>query len=750
MSGLIRNLSRRSFLAHGVGLTLAVRFGTLAAAESAPASAPPLPEVRWDAFVRIAPDNTVTVIAKHLEMGQGTFTGLATLVAEELDADWASVRVEGAPADAGRYGNLAWGGTVQGTGGSSAMAAAWQQMRQAGATARALLVTAAAADWKVPAREIRTEKGRLLHAASGRAASFGAFAEAAARLKVPTTVALKPAADWTLIGKEGVRRTDSAAKTDGSALFTQDVQLPGMAIAVLLHPPRFGAVPAQVQDAATRALPGVLAVFPVAPQAGVYQGGVAVLARDTWTAIRGRSLLQVEWDDTQAVRADSTALLAEYRALAERPGHVAVDQGSSAADFAAAARTLEAEYVVPYLAHASMEPLNCVVRLQDGGCEIWNGEQFHTIDQGAIAALLKVPAEAVQIHQVYAGGSFGRRANPKSDYLLEAVSTTVAAAAAGHAGPVKLVWTREDDMRGGYFRPLTLHRMKATLDAGNVLQAWWQRVVGQSIAKGSPFEPMMVRDGVDATTMEGVTDLPYQLSSLHAELHSPDPGVPVQWWRSVGHTHTGFAVEAFLDEIASAAQADPVAFRRTLLKAHPRHLGVLDLVADKAGWRGGALPSGPSGERRGRGIALRKSFDTHVAQIAEVCVFDDGRVHVERVVCAVDCGVAINPDVIRAQMEGGIGYGLSAALYGAITLKDGVVEQSNFHDYPVLRMHQMPVVETHIVPSSAAPTGVGEPGTAVIAPALVNAIHAATGVRIRSLPVDPALLRRAVSPGAAA
>ena len=382
-----------------------------------------------------------------------------------------------------------------------------------------------------------------------------------------------------------------------------------------------------------------------------------------------------------------------------------------------------------------MEPMNCVVKLDADRCEIWNGEQFHTVDQMNVAQAVGLKPEQVFINQLFAGGSFGRRANPFSDYLVEAAAITKALAAAGNTGiPIKLVWTREDDMRAGFYRPAYYHTLKAGLDASGNVVAWQHRIVGQAIQAGTPFEPMLIRDGIDDTSVEGAKNLPYAIANLKVDLHSPKVGVPVLWWRSVGSTHNAYATETFIDELAAAAKRDPVEYRRALLAKEPRHLGVLDLAAAKSGW-GKPLPAGKSGEKRGRGIAVHKSFDTYVAQVAEVTVKKDGAFSVDRVVCAVDCGIAVNPDVIRAQMEGGIGFGLAAALHSAITLKDGVVEQSNFHDYPPLRINEMPQIEVYIVPSTEKPTGVGEPGTPVIAPAVANALAAATGKRLRSLPL---------------
>ncbi len=727
----IVNTSRRDFLKAGAGLSLAIYLPAgWAAAAAGPGKtagqAPAVAALEPNAFVRIGADNTVTVIAKHLEMGQGTYTGLATLVAEELDAAWAQVKVEGAPADASRYNNLLWG-AAQGTGGSTAIANSWEQLRRAGAAARALLVAAAAAQWKLPATEIVVREGVVLHPASGRRASFGQLAPKAARLPVPKDVRLKDPKDFVLIGKR-VPRADSRDKTTGKAVFTQDVKLPGLLTAVVAHPPRFGARLKSFDAARARQVKGVVEVVAI-------PSGVAVLARDFWSAKKGRDALDIEWDESGAFKLGSAELLAQYRELATRPGLPARRDGDAEGALTAAAKQLAADYEFPYLAHAAMEPMDCVIRLGPDGCDVWNGEQQQTGDQAALAALFELKPEQVRIHMLYAGGSFGRRANPDSDYLLEAGQIVKAI---GGRAPVKLVWTREDDTRAGYYRPMYYHSLRAGLDAQGNIVAWQQRIVGQSILAGTAFEAMLVKGGIDATSVEGAANLPYAIPNLTVELHSPKLPVPVQWWRSVGSTHTAYSTETFIDELAAAVGKDPVAFRLALLGGHPRHAGVLKLAVDKAGWDRPLAP-GRVGEKRGRGVAVHESFNTFVAQVAEVTVRPDGSFRVDRVVCAVDCGIAVNPDVITAQMEGGIGYGLSAALHGAITLKDGAVEQSNFHDYPVLRINEMPAVEVYIVPSAEKPTGVGEPGTPVIAPALANALAAATGRRLRVLPLAGAL-----------
>ncbi len=725
-------IDRREFLkataAAGAGLTLGFWSAAVAAQASGPgktAGTAAAGGFEPNAFITIGTDNTVTVYVKHLEMGQGTYTGLPTLVAEELDCAWSQIRATGAAADASRYANLLWG-SAQGTGGSTAIANSFEQYRQAGAAARAMLVSAAAKQWNVPVDSVKVRSGVVFHA-NGRKATFGELASAAAREPVPANVKLKDPKDFVYIGKH-VPRTDSKAKSNGTAQFTQDVKLPNMLTAVVAHPPRFGGRFKTYDAAGASKVPGVRHVIEV-------PNGIAVVATSFWSAKLGRDALKIEWDDASGFKGSSDDLLAEYRRLAGTPGKIARNDGDAVKTIDGAAKKFEATYEFPYLAHAAMEPMNCVVRLDANACEVWNGEQFQTGDQHAIAQVVGLKPEQVKLNMLYAGGSFGRRANPASDYLIEAAVIAKAIAAKGKPSvPVKLVWTREDDMRGGYYRPAYLHALRAGVDGSGNVAGWQHRIVGQSILAGTPFEKMMVKDGIDATSVEGASTLPYEIPDLVVELHTPTVGVPVLWWRSVGSTHTAFSTETFIDELAQAAGKDPVAFRKGMLGRHPRHLGVLELAATKAGW-GTPLAPGRAGEKRGRGVAVHESFNTFVAQVAEVSVGKDGAFRVDRVVCAVDCGLAVNPDVVRAQMEGGIGFGLSAALYARITLKDGVVEQSNFDEYPLLRINEMPVVEVHIVPSTEKPTGVGEPGVPVIAPAVANALAAATGQRLRALPL---------------
>ena len=728
----IVDASRREFLQSGVGLALGVYFAPALAedlggpgkAGRALQAAPLEP----NAFIRVGTDNTVTVVVKHTELGQGTYTGLPTLAAEELDADWAQIRVVGAPADATRYNNLLWG-PAQGTGGSTAIANSYEQMRKAAATARAMLVQAAAEQWKVAPDTITVRGGVVNHASTHRRATFGQLAARASALPVPAQVSLKDAKDFIYIGRH-VPRTDSVAKTNGTAVYTQDVHLAGLLVAVVAHPPRFRARVGSVDATATRKIRDVVDVVEI-PQ------GVAVLATNTWAARRGRDALKVSWDESSAFKLGSEEILSRYQALAKTAGTLARTAGKPDAAFAGAARTLDAAFEFPYLAHAAMEPMNCVVKLDADRCEVWNGEQFQTGDQAAVAQTVGLKPEQVSINMLYAGGSFGRRANPHSDYLVEAAAIAKALGDKRRGVPVKLVWQREDDMRAGYYRPFNFHVLRAALDTNGALVGWHHRIVGQSIIKGTAFESGFVKNGVDGTSVEGAVNLPYDIPNLLVDLHSPELDVPVQWWRSVGSTHTAFSTEVFLDEVAHAGGRDPYQLRRALLKDVPRHLRTLELAATKAGW-GGPLAAGAAGTKRGRGIAVHESFNTVVAEVAEVTVGADGSLRVDRVVCAVDCGIAVNPDVVRAQMEGGIGYGLSAALHGGITFKDGAVVESNFHDYAPLRMNEMPSIEVHIVPSSEKPTGVGEPGTPVIAPAVANAIFAATGERLRKLPLRPA------------
>jgi isoquinoline 1-oxidoreductase beta subunit len=730
------NLQRRRFLissvSMGAGLTLGVYLAGCSnkseqSVEKMPAAGPGKAggEIVSDytfapnAFVRINPDNTVTLIMKHFEMGEGTYTGLSTLIAEELDAAWDQVRVQAAPANAKLYNNNFWG-PMQGTGGSTAIANSYMQMRKAGAAARQMLVAAAAQKWNVPQDEITVDAGVVSHPASGHSATFGELAELAAKQPVPEDVMLKSADEFDLIGKD-LPRKDNVPKTNGTAKFTQDVKLPDMLTALVAHPPRFGATVKSFDATKAKQVKGVVNAVQIPT-------GVAVLAKDFWSALEGRKALDIEWNNANAFRKSSQQLMSEYKALAKKPGAVARNDGDVNKAMAGASKTLTASYQFPYLAHAAMEPMNCAVQINKDGCELWYASQTPTIDQMAVAKLLDIDTGQVKINTLYAGGSFGRRANPHSDYVLEAVNV---AKAHGDGKPVKLVWTREDDMHAGQYRPMYYHELKAGLDDHGNPVAWQHRIVGQSIITGTAFAKGMVKDGIDATSVEGAKNLPYAIPNMLVDLHTTEVPVPVQWWRSVGSTHTAYSTETFLDELARTANKDPVELRRSLLKDHPRHRGVMELAAKKAGW-GEKLPKG-----KGRGIAVHESFNTYVAQVADVTMNGDNTFSIDRVVIAVDCGVAVNPDVIRAQMEGGMGFGLAMALTSEITLDDGKVQQSNFNDYHVIRSKQMPrQVDVYIVDSDQDPTGVGEPGTPVISPAVANALADATGKRFYQLPFN--------------
>jgi isoquinoline 1-oxidoreductase beta subunit len=729
--------SRRQFLigaaVAGAGLTIGLRASVAAETagqETAATTSPAAPAAAVnpiDIYLHIAPDNTVTVLSSQMDGGQGSYTGLATLVAEELDADWTQMRVEGAAGNPKLYGNPAWGGTAQGTGGSTSIAGSWDRYRYAGATARAMLVAAAAKEWGVPATEIRVEKGVLSHA-SGKSTSFGALADKAATVPQPVDITLKAPSAWTLIGNEKLHRLDNLTKTTGRHQFPIDVRLPGMLTAVMEHPPLFGAHAKSYDATAAKQVKGVIEVVET-PR------GVAVVATDTWAAIKGRQALKVQWDETGAESRGSDALMAQYKNLAKSAkAAVARREGDTTGAFAKATKVIEAEFEFPYLAHAAMEPLDAAAKFENGVLEIWAGHQLPDLYQQVAAKIMGIDPAAVKLHVMTPGGFFGRRATPDADVIVEVVSVLKAT---GARAPVRVQWTREDDMRGGRYRPMYHHTIRAGLDRADNLVAWQHRIIGQSILKGTPFEAMLVKDGIDDTSVEGAATLPYAIPNMLVDLVTTDVGVPVLWWRSVGSTHTAYSTEVFLDEIAYAAGKDPVAFRRTLLKDQPRHLGVLNLAAEKAGW------DRPAPEGRFRGIAVHKSFGTYVAQVAEISLKPNVGLKVERVVCAVDCGIPVNPNVIRAQIEGGVGYGLGAILKGEITLDGGRVVQGNFDDYPVLTIDEMAVVEVHIVPSAERPTGVGEPGVPPIGPAVANAVFAATGKRIRVLPFSRNELRTA-------
>ena len=699
-------VSRREFLATAAAgsFLLAFRVGGVSAADPAGADFAP------NAFIRIDRNNVVTILVNKAEMGQGIYTSLPMLIAEELEVDLRRVKVQAAPVGAA-YGHPQMG--LQFTGGSQSIASEWDRFRKAGAAAREMLLAAAAQTWGVDRASLRAENGRVL-GPGGRALTYGQLVDRARTMPVPTDPPLKDPSQFKIIGKP-TRRLDSREKVTGTATFGMDASVPGMLIAVIARPPVFGATVKRVDDAGAKAVRGVKQVVAV-------PSGVAVVADSFWSAKKGRDALVVEWDEGPGATVDTDVLEAEYGRLARTPGAAALRRGDADAALATAAQRVSAQYDMPYLAHAPMEPLNCLVALGPDRCEIWTGTQFQTVDQANAARAAGLKPEQVAIHTLFLGGGFGRRAVPGSDFIVEAVHVAKAAGA-----PVKTIWTREDDIRGGYYRPMWHSSLSAGLDAAGKPVAWKHTIVGQSVVEDTPFAGA-IKNGVDETSVEGAANMAYEVPNAAVDLHSPRSPVPVLWWRSVGHTHTGFVVESFIDELAHAAGKDPYAYRRELLAGKARHLGVLELAAQKAGW-GTPLPAG-----RARGIAVHASFGSFCAQVGEVSIRDRA-ITVHRVVCAVDCGRAINPETIRAQMEGGIVFGLSAALYGQITMKLGRVQQSNFHDYPVLRLNSMPVVEVHIVPSTAPPSGIGEPGTPLMAAVLGNALFALTGQRVRSLPL---------------
>jgi len=666
-----------------------------------------------NAFVRIGTDERITVIVNHSEMGQGVYTSLPMLLAEELDADWSKIGYEPAPVDA-RYNHPVFG--MQITGGSTSVASGFDQYRKAGAAARAMLVAEAAQRWNLDPTALRTESGSVLDG-SNRRLTYGQLAEAAAKITPPTEAKLKDPKTFKLVGKPE-KRLDTPLKVNGKAIFGIDIKERGMLTAVLARGPVFGAKMKSFDDSRARAMPGVRKIVGVPT-------GVAVIADTFWQAKMARDAVRVDWDEGAMSSFDTADLIQQYRETAKSPGKSVRRDGDPDAELAKAEKKIEAVYEVPYLPHAMMEPLNCAIDLRADSCEIWTGTQFQTVDRASAAQVAGLPPEKVQIHTTLLGGGFGRRANPHSDFVIEATHVAKAAGAA-----VKVVWTREDDMQGGYYRPAFVHAIAGSVDADGNAASWRSRLVGQSIMAGTMFEEVMgmKQKGYDPASVEGADDLPYEIPNLAIESHQGEAGVPVQWWRSVGHSHTGFATECFIDELAALAKKDPYEFRRGLLKKHPRHLGVLELAAQKAGW-GKPLPNG-----RARGIAVHFAFESYNAQVAEVSV-TDGKVRVHRIVSALDCGRYVNPNILAAQLEGGAIFAASAALYQELTFENGRLQQTNFHSFPMVRMNDCPEIETHLIESQEKSTGAGEPGVPCTAPAIANAIFAATGKRVRKLPI---------------
>ena len=720
------DMSRRRFIkltgASGLAIGL-VSAGAAGAATPKAGAAKLKPGQQPGAFVHIDPKGVVTIQINRLEFGQGSHTGLARILADELDADWNSVRAELAPAGEA-YKDPAFG--LQMTGGSNSIQNSFTQYRELGARARAMLIEAAARKWKVDAATVRTRAGQLI-AADGRSAGYGEMSEAAMALPVPASVTLKKSSEFRLIGKPA-NRLDSADKSTGRQTFGIDMRRPGMKTVLIARPPHFGGTVAGFDAAQAQAVKGVDSAMQVELDRGAT--GVAVVADGFWPAHMGREKLKVQWK-APAELADSRKLDQQFGALRGRDGLPA--RAGDLSGMAGAKKTIKADFRFPFLAHAPMEPLNAVIEMSGTGdgrrCDIWTGTQFQTIDQVTVAKVLQLKPQQVNIHTMFAGGGFGRRATPTADYLADTARVMKAWLAAGRSEPLKVVWTREDDIRGGYYRPLTLHRAEIGLGDDGRIAAWKHTIVSPSILKGTPFEAFLVKDGVDATAVEGVADTAYDLP-IAVSGHHPAGNVPMLWWRSVGHTHSAFVMETLIDRIAREAGRDPVALRRDLLKKHPRHLAALDLAVRKSGYGTKSLPAG-----RAWGTAVHESFRSVVAHVVELSIEDEApKLH--RVTSAIHCNLAVNPRSVEAQIEGAVLMAIGTPIDGSeITLRDGVVEQSNFDRYAMPRMPDMPPVDVHIVPSGDPPTGVGEPGLPPLAPAMANAIFAITGKPVEALPI---------------
>ena len=712
-------VSRRAFLKAGVagggfvlGFGLPAFLGDAAAATSG--------SFEPNAFIRIGSDGSVTLTMPQVEMGQGTYTSMSMLIAEELEVALSQVQLEHAPPDIKHYGNPLLAGD-QITGGSTSIRAFWEPMRQAGAAARVMLISAAAKRWQVDPSACHAERGEVVHTASGRRIKYGALAADAARIPVPEKVALKRPEEFKLIGTPA-KRLDTPAKVNGKAVYGIDVRPPGLKIATLAQSPVFGGRLKSVDETAARSVKGVRQVVRL-------DDAVAVVADHMGAAKKGLAALVIEWDNgpNAALGTEDIARALEQGTLGA--GAVAQNVGDIDKAIAGATTKINAIYQVPFLAHAAMEPMNCTVHVRKDGCEVWVGTQVVARAQATAAKTTGLPLDKVVVHNHLIGGGFGRRL--EIDGVTRAVQIAMQV-----DGPVKVIWSREEDLQHDMYRPYFVDRMSAGLDEGGMPVAWSHRFAGSSIL--ARFLPQAFNNGLDPDTTDGAINLPYALPNAHVEyLRMEPPGIPTAFWRSVGPSHNVFVVESFIDELAAAAKKDPVDYRLALLAGSPRAKAVLRLAAEKADW-GRPLPKG-----RGRGVATQFVFGTYLAEVAEVEVSKDGEVRVQRVVCAVDCGLVVNPDTVQAQVQSAVVFGISAALFGKITLKDGRVEQTNFDTYRALRMSETPPIEVHIVRNTEAPGGMGEPGTSAIVPAVMNAIFAATGRRLRKLPADPLELRDA-------
>lgn len=712
-----QRISRRIFLAGGAALGIGIAMG--GALDRKAHAAQDVAPFEPNAFIRIDPDNTITLTMARVEMGQGIYTALAMLIAEELEVALSQVKLAHAPPDATRYGNpRAGGGQI--TGGSNSIMGAWEPMRIAGATARIMLVTAAAQRWGVSASECLAKDGYVIHSSTGHRLSYGELSQHAAGLPPPKQVLLKSAKDFKLVGKP-VARLDAGGKVNGSATYGIDVRLPKMRYAAVAASPVFGGRLVKLGEYKARAVPGVRQIVRI-------ENAVAVVADHSWAAKQGLAVLEIEWDNGSAGHVNSAGLAHDLASqLAREDAAVARSQGDVDAAMGSAASHHKAVYHSPFLAHAAMEPVNCTVDLKADGCDVWVGTQAPVRARDVAARASGLPVEKVRIHNHLIGGGFGRRL--EVDYVEQSV------AFARHVtGPVQFIWSREEDIRHDIFRPMYVDQFTAALDGKGRPTAITHRVVGSSIL--GRVAPAALRNGVDSDAVEaGLGPYAWPASRLDYVRHEPMPGLATGWWRGVGPTHNCFVVESFVDELAALAQEDPVTYRLALLHADSRARKVLEVAAQKAGWTSPMKPSTKAGARRGRGVSVLSAFGSHLAQVAEVTVDSDGEIRVDRVICAVDCGMVVNPDTVQAQIDGGVLFGVTAALWGEVTIKDGRVEQSNFHDYRLLRMAEAPRVEVHILPSQETPGGVGEPGTSAVIAAIANAVFSAVGQRPRKLPV---------------
>ncbi len=723
-------INRRKFLKAGAGsatglviayfipmpLKKALGISSAMASDAAPTKGLPSELFSPNAFIQISSDDTITIMINKLEMGQGVNTSMSQLIAEELNCDWKKIRAISAPV-APAYNHTMFG--TQMTGGSTALASSWDQHRRVGAMAREMLISAAAEKWGVKTSECRADKGFVIHKTKGKL-SYGSLAEAAAKQTPPSDITLKPAKDFKVIGRS-MPRVDASSKSAGQAVFGGDVYLENLLHAVVARPPAFGAKLKGVDDRAARAVSGVVDVIKI-------PSGVAVVGKNTWAALQGRNALQLEWDTQLSREVSSESMFSDYRKAALEAGSPARREGDAPAALAKSKEKIEATYEFPYLAHACMEPMNCTIDFNGTTARVWSGHQMPTVDRDMAAKVLGIEPAKVEVTTTYAGGSFGRRASKHSDFVVEAAELAKVL-----KKPVHLMWTREDDTRGGYYRPLTLHRAEVGFDAKKNISGWKHSIVGQSVVGDSFFEAMMIKDGVDSTMVEGVADSRYSIADFSVDCHLKKQAVSVLWWRSVGHTHTAYVMETLMDEVAEKSKRDPLQLRRQLLKNSPRHLAVLDLLAKKSGW-GKRKPA----KGHAFGLALHESFGSVVGQVVEISL-EDSEISVHKVWCAVHCGQVVNPEGARAQVESALVYGISAALYGEVEIKEGVPQQSNFHDYRVMRLNEMPEVDVAFVKSSDPPTGLGEPGLPPIAPAIANAFYRLSKKRVRRLPMARSL-----------